>query len=138
MSKTLNEQMAGQLQRQAIAFFYKQAGYNWDEAHGETKEQGRMRCAKGLAKAEAWADKLGVEFEWEQDDTTNEEWEGKEGAPFYYTWRCLARLGGNAVASLCGIDFGRKNDPTMNEQCRAYKRVVEAELALEAMGNITD
>ena len=108
-------------------FFYDKSGYSYDPAK-ETKEQGRKRGARRLANAEAWASQTGVSFEWEQDDITNEEFSNSR--PFYYLWRVLARdASGKVVSSLCGVDFGRDQEPWG----QPYKRVVEAELALEAM-----
>lgn len=109
----------------AYQFFKKHAGFSYGT--GETPEQGRRRCARELAAAERAAADAGVEFLWEQDDTTNEEWEGAEGAPFYYTWVCIARVDGETFASCGGIDFGRDREPWGDP----YKRVMEAQLACE-------
>ena len=88
--------------------------------------------AHELAKAESWAQSHGIEFDWTQDDITNRDFtdEGEE----YYLWRVLARNDdGNVVGSLGGVDFGEGKDPWSNKDTRAYKRQVEAEIALEAM-----
>ena len=49
-----------------VDFFYEHAGYSYDPKC-ETQNQGRRRCARGLAKAEAKASKLGFTFEWDYD-----------------------------------------------------------------------
>jgi hypothetical protein len=110
-------------------FFYAQAGYGY-QPDQETKEQGRRRCAQQLADAERHASDCGLWFHWEQDDTTNREW--TDEGPEYFTWRCLCMdENGDSLSSLCGVDFGPDRDPWMDE----YRRVVEAELALEAIAN---
>jgi hypothetical protein len=48
-------------------FFYQNAGYVYD-SKTETPEQGRLRCAKELAAAEAIGQRLGYAFEWEFDE----------------------------------------------------------------------
>jgi hypothetical protein len=108
-------------------FFIKNAGYSYDPKK-ETPFKGRVRCARALAEAEKRASAEGCSFEWEQDDSTNREWTD-EGAE-YYTWRCLMRDSlGVVLGSLCGVDFGEGGEPWDNP----YRRVVEAEIASEAL-----
>lgn len=107
-------------------FFYAHAGYSY-QPDRETMEQGRRRCARSLAKAKNKARNLGVSFEWFQDGLTSRGWAGR--GPAYNTWACTARNSdGKVIASLCGIDFGRDGRPWGYP----YRRVIEAELALEA------
>ena len=114
----------------AEQFFYTHAGYSYDPAV-ETVEQGRQRGAVSLATAEAWASINDIGFEWGPDDCTNREHtdEGLE----YRLWTCVATertdTGMCCVDSLSGIDMGPDSHPC-NDPCA---RVVEAELALEAM-----
>lgn len=107
-------------------FFKEQAGYSYDPKT-ETQAQGRHRCALSLARAERLAKEKGMDFQWEPCDTTSEEFSNKR--PFYRLWACQAHLEGEVVGSLGGIDFGRDVEPWG----QPYKRVVEAELALEAL-----
>ena len=108
----------------AVSFFYANAGYGWNPKK-ETQEQGRMRCAKALARAERKASIAGYSYLWELDGMTNREWtdEGEETP----TWQGrMFDADGVCVAGLYGIDFG-SGEPWGNP----YRRVVEAELALE-------
>jgi hypothetical protein len=109
-----------------IQFFHDQAGWSYDPAK-ETREQGRMRGARALAKAEAEAKTAGYSFEWSLDGGDSSEWT-KSRKPATPTWQCLCRdTAGKVCGSLCGIDFVDKEP-----WGQPYKRVVEAELALEA------
>lgn len=116
----------------AKQFFYDNAGSSYptgSSAEGirRAKEEGAQR----LAIAEYWAWDNGYEFHWEQDDITSEE--HSDEAPFYPLWFCSMRRVADGKVFLCqslsGIDFGRDAAPWG----QAYKRVVEAELAIEQM-----
>lgn len=112
---------------EAYWFFYENAGVSWNPKT-QTQEEGRREGAEALLKAEFWANKKGCSFDWDHCDTTSREFtdEGEE----YPLWRCVMRdLAGNVVASLSGIDFGLNGEPWGDP----YRRVVEAELALEYM-----
>ena len=117
-------------------FFLKHAGYNY--AKGETKMQGRIRCARALAKAEREARDGGFCYRWSIDPcTTSADWidgredGGRDNDP-WQTWQCaMYNADGRIVASLHGIDFGRDGNPW----CDPYRRVVEAELAIEGLTN---
>lgn len=103
----------------AITFFEEHAGYSYNPVF-ETPEQGRHRCAEELATAERWALDAGVYFDWEPDP---DGYLSAGDAPGPWFSCCARNMFGHVVASLGGID-----DPTY-----PYRRVVEAELALEAM-----
>lgn len=115
------------MDRKAVSFFYKYAG--WSYAPGkESPRAGRLRGAKLLAQAEAWARSENLVTEWSDD------WDIGDHHAFY----------GDAYA---------ENEPTTCEQVRlidpdgvtlaslgcvddadnTYRRVVGAELALEVM-----
>lgn len=115
-------------------FFWKHAGFNWDAKH-ETKAEGRRRCAIALADAHATAARLGWEFEWFNDEFLNHQ---KEFGYTPQTCECCTLVdntepscydghgrptGGRVLASLGCIDDADAN----------YRRVIEAELALEAL-----
>jgi hypothetical protein len=111
----------------AVQFFYEHAGYSYDPLK-ETREQGRRRCARGLANAEAKGSSLGFTFEWDYDGMDSSEWTD-ERQPATPTWVCVCRNGaGEIVESLHGVDFGDKEP-----WGESYRRVVEAELAAAAL-----
>ncbi len=109
----------------AYHFMLENAGYS--HAPNEPKIVGRRRCAKMLAKAEREALQAGIAFHWEIDrDCDSSDFSDEDP---WQLWSCVAyNSDGLCVASLCGIDFGRDGSPWGN----SYRRVVEAELALEA------
>lgn len=107
-------------------FFYVQAGASY-RPDRQTREEGTIEQARKLAAAEEWA-KSALSFEWGVDDSRgSREW--TEDKPTWATWYCIALNSedDNSPASLHGIDFGRHGEPWGDP----YKRVVEAELALE-------
>lgn len=124
----------------AQRFFFDHAGFS--VGHGETQEQGKIRGAIELARAVEYAEEHGWEFEWEQDvdgcsgcDCRSEDCACSAGTD-HETLCCILRdsepschdsygraRGGAVLASLGGIC-----SPT-----REYGRVVEAELASEAL-----
>lgn len=106
----------------AIAFFYKHAGYSHDPKK-ETRAQGRRRGAKALARAEAEASARGWRVEWEGDPEAYEMGDAETEEPREVLGAVLRDENGHVLGSLWGI-----GDPT-----REYRRVVEAELALEAL-----
>lgn len=115
--------------KQAVQFFYTYAGYSYDPKT-QTPEQGRMQTARALAKAERDAASQGIRFGWEPDvegcigcDCGLPECKCASGEP-HEVLVCLAyNTEGKVIASLGAIC-----EPT-----REYRRVVEAELALEAI-----
>jgi len=111
----------------AAAFFRAHAGYSYNP-QTETRAQGRMRCAMQLACSEALAADADISFSWSEDDTDSSEWSDER--PSWSQWVCAAmRANGDIVASLGGVDFGRDGEPWSHP----YKRVVEAELAHDAL-----
>lgn len=100
----------------AVNFFRRNAGYV--RRSGESVATAKRRGALALARAEAEAAARGWRVEWEGDPEPYEDEDAREvlGA-------VLRDLDGHVLASLWGIA-----DPT-----REYQRVVEAELALEAL-----
>lgn len=113
-------------------FFYDYAGYSFDPKT-ETAEQSHERCAKGLATAENYANANNWIAEWHDDWTLDHQQEFgdnyKDGGPNTCEYCVLKDYSANelqapVLAALTCID-----DATPQ-----YRRVVEAELALEAMG----
>jgi hypothetical protein len=111
----------------AVEFFYEHAGYSYDPKT-QTEAEGRREGALALVKAELWAAGEGISFEWSVDELDSGEW--SDDPEPWQQWVCVARdIDGSVRASLGGIDFGRDGDPYNSP----YRRVVQAELALEAM-----
>lgn len=102
-------------------FFYANAGSSYDPA-SETEDQGRRRSARELVRAEKWAQTNGYTFTWIDDPEASRD----SGHPEY---ACImyCRHGGPAQSlwAIAFEDFGPPCDP--------YRRVVQAELALEEM-----
>lgn len=117
-------------------FFLKHAGYSFNP-QTETPMQGRIRCARALAKAERQARDQGFSYSWSIDpDVDSSDFgdnldNGVLGEP-WKLWQCaMYNADGRIVASLHAIDFGRDGSPWSDP----YKRVVEAELAMEGLTN---
>jgi hypothetical protein len=113
-----------------VAFFYKHAGWSYDPAK-ETPHDGRLRGAVALASAESWASRVGLSISWEDDwSVGNHQQEYGEAYDDGEPDTCEAALArnerGDVVASLSCIDGADA----------AYRRVIEADLALEAMGSM--
>lgn len=111
-------------------FFYTHAGYSYDPVK-ETAEQGRTRGAKQLAKAERQAFMRGFFYRWYVDPDCDSS-EFSEETPPWHLWQvAIFNRQGRIVNSLHGIDFGREGDPCNDP----YRRVVEAELAIDGLTN---
>lgn len=116
-----------------VRFFFKHAGWSYDPKT-ETRVQGRWKCARALAEAEAWARDCGVWYEWKQSDINSSDFSDEK--PNWALFDCTAyRTNGKieVIGHLAACDFGRDCDPWTDADTRAYARVVEANLALEAM-----
>lgn len=136
MSKTMPKNVARE--SAAVQFFWTHAGYGYDPKT-ETRAAGRLKCAKRLALAEEWA-RDNVEALWVDDGEADrshftDEYQD-DGRPFFGCIlnakphecpTCKQEIKGES-ASLWGIDLGETGT-----ECPEYKRVVEAELALEMM-----
>ena len=110
-------------------FFYQHAGYSHNPKT-ETAEQGRLRCAVELAEAEAIGQRLGYEFDWEWDSDPDLSWMSDDEREQEHEVLCCRIPDPDntrySLASLCGI-----TDPDSN-----YRRVIEAELASEAIAEL--
>ena len=112
------------------AFFFEQAGYSYDPKK-ETKTQGRIRCARELAAAEKYAkEHTNWMFSWTYDELGCSGCEcGSSDCACcaeteHETLVCTVRNSdGKVLASLGGICSPGRN----------YSRVIEAELAEEAI-----
>ncbi len=106
-------------------FFFCYAGFSYDP-HKQTLVEGKMECAKALAMAERWASEQGLSFEWNIDDD-----------PLVYgdetgqQWYCSCfDEDGKLLSSLGSIEFSDDVGPFGVDP---YSRIIEAELALEAL-----
>lgn len=118
-------------------FFKAQAGYSYDPLT-ETPAQGRARCALDLAKAEKIASERGWSVQWTEDgevygqqgdcfDVLTRPWEF-DGEKFTGYDAVLYGENGDVLGALGGCTF-KEGDPFSDP----YRRVVEAELALQAL-----
>lgn len=109
----------------AERFFFQHGGYSYDPKV-ETRAQGRRSSAVAHADAEAWAKRAGITFVWEWDEEPYQMGDAETKAPSEVLG-CVVRYSTGTIGpSLWGI-----GDPDEN-----YRRVVEAELALEARRDI--
>jgi hypothetical protein len=113
-------------------FFWLNAGFCYDPKT-QTKAQGHRECAEKLAEAESLARRMNWMYEWNDDWTVNshQKYYGtdsayKDGEPDTCEYCVLYDEHREHLASLGCIDDADAN----------YRRVIEAELALEAMGNL--
>lgn len=107
----------------AVEFFYRNAGSSYNP-NTETEDEGKRRGATRLAEAEAWAKANGVTFEWSDDweiDHVKEFDCYADGGPTTCEM-VAAYLDGECISSLGCVD----------DATDEYRRVVEAEVALEA------
>ena len=117
---------------QTEQFFYDNAGYSYDPKT-ETKEKGRRRTAAFLAQAESKATEQGFSFQWRVDPYMDSSEFSDDPEP-WALWECLIHApDGSILTGIGGIDFGRDGEPWGDN----YRRVVEAELALESLNVCT-
>lgn len=117
---------------EAERFFRKHAGYSVKQ--GETNTQGRNRCARELAQAEKDARDAGFTFEWGDDwACSNHAREfGAEAYPDGNPRTCEYCQCLNADGDVCE-SLGCIDDANPE-----YRRVIEAELASEALAALAD
>lgn len=118
--------------QERFRFFLEHSGY--------CTPPGRAACALASARDEARGEELGLVFEWQEDEQPDLSWcercqrqEHYGHQAMHQLWICSATYEGETLSQLCGIDFGAGRDPWMRDP---YKRVVEAELAGEALACI--
>lgn len=123
----------------AVKFFAQHAGFSYDPKT-ETPAQGKARGARRLAAAEAWAKAEGLEVVWEPEQANPVDVFGEPdpvNGPFYdpdaeffcaVLCRPCSDHGTSCRHAEVLASLGMIADPSLE-----YRRVVEAELALEAM-----
>ena len=110
----------------AVQFFMANAGSG--QKPGATKAQAKRRNAVALAEAESEAASRGWRVKWEHDEEEYQMGDAEEERPFEVLSAVLYDGEGNVLGSLGGI--GMSGNAAKD---RAYGRVVEAELASEAL-----
>lgn len=111
-------------------FFWEHAGWSYNPKT-ETKREGRMRGAIALANAEQHARSERWYYTWVEDDDADVSWMDKKARRDYRMGKTkmlgcvLYDSNDEVLASLWAIHVSGRGD--------AYCRVVEAELALEAI-----
>lgn len=111
-------------------FFFDNAGFSYNPAT-QTPEEGHRECAVALAAAEVWGTLNGLTVEWADDWSIGDHcaefdcYYDNDTGPETCETAVARDAAGSILASLCCID-----DATND-----YRRVVEAELAYEAMAN---
>jgi len=114
--------MSTTAKQQAYLFFLRNAGYSYNP-ETQTKQQGRAASARKLAKAERDARALGYTFEWQDDCDGDHSYlvAGVDPEPETCEVCLMLDDNGKVMQSLGCID----------DATREYRRVVEAEMALE-------
>jgi hypothetical protein len=112
----------------AYLFFLKHAGFSYDPKT-ETARAGRSRCARELAKAERDARALGYVFEWDNDS------DGIDGNEDYIVETCESCV---CLSNEVDADGDRDRHilaslGAITNATPEYRRVIEAELASEAL-----
>lgn len=115
-------------------FFYTHAGYSYNPPT-ETKEQGRIRCAIALARAETEGLAAGLEAVWEADYDPDTSWLTDEDRPHAsfqvcHVYHNIDEARYRSVRPLTSL-WGIHEDDRY--PCEPYRRVVRAELFAEAL-----
>ncbi len=112
----------------AVAFYLKDAGWVYNPT---MTRKDKLQYARTLARAEREAFEGGFFYHWSVDPEINSSYFSDDTDP-WKLWQCsMYNKDGKIVNSLHGIDFGRGGQPWGNN----YRRVVEAELAIEGLTN---
>ncbi len=121
----------------AEQFFYDHAGFSYPTgANAKQQEAAHVQLAKSLARAEAEAEKRGWTVEWEHDQDADTSWMDPEQIDDYESGRTeilsaiLRDENGEVLGSLGGVAL-----TVRRSQRDSYGRVVEAELAQEALAS---
>lgn len=115
----------------AVQFFYAHAGFGHNPKT-ETKTQGKRRCARALAKAEAYAYEHDWTYQWGGDSCIG----GDCGETATCDHPCCQQTEHECLWCQLWDADGKQVLASLGSICEPsaeYKRVVKAELALEAM-----
>lgn len=129
----------------AEQFFHDNAGFSWNP-QTETQEQGKERCAREIARAEEYAREHGWYAEWELEQENPRDVLGEPdevNGPFYDPTNDFVScvLWSNpddspAFTSEVLASLGMIEESKDVRERQNYRRVIEAELALEALMGI--
>lgn len=141
----------------AIRFFFSHAGYSYDPKT-ETRVQGKWRCARELAAAEKKAREQNLVFVWEYEEDPDVSWMDAEQLAEYqsgaiemlscYVFQDTSESKYCSGSSCSDArDYEHKHDKrpailaslgniSMHVDERSYRRVVQAELACEALAQL--
>lgn len=110
----------------AVEFFYTHAGFSYDP-ETQTPEEGKRACAEALARAEEEGRKRGFFTVWKRDDVPfgDDVHEPDEYGYVATLWHTAAFTGERVMLASLGMIDAEDGDP--------YRRVVNAELAMEAI-----
>lgn len=113
----------------AERFFWVNAGWSYTPGK-ESPEQGRANGACNLAAAEGIAREAGYSFTWRVDPAVDSR-TFSASRPYWELYECLMHdINGEVVQVLGAVDFGRGAGGPFGD----YRRVVEAELAAQEVG----
>lgn len=122
----------------AEAFFYEYAGFSYNPAT-ETVEDGKRRGARQLATAEREAKEHDLEIVWSRDGESELDDAGTKYADWPHFQVIVYGSDGEILSSLSSIMLADQTDPWLSEAYRdPYARVVEAEVASEALSILVD
>ena len=114
--------------QERIAFFHEHAGWSYNPAT-ETPEAGRQRSAERLAVAELLIERAGAAVTWHED------WSLGTTHAHYYCDEAYPD-GGPETCEFATLDLDGKVLATVgciDDADEAYRRVIAAELALDAL-----
>jgi hypothetical protein len=126
----------GAPRQEDVRFFLEHSGYVGQSGSSKVKQKKqRIENAKNLARAEEYAREHGWRYDWQEEEDPDLSWlaEGDDPADHEMMAVLLRDENGEVLASLGNIDFFRYGHQREN---REYARLVEAELAYEAMRNM--
>lgn len=106
-------------------FFYDNAGFSYEPGK-ESQEDGHIRCARRLATAEAYARNADWWYEWLRQD-----WQecGCQLTSYHEVWTCILFKSESRREVLAALG-------SICQPSSKYRRVIRAELAMEAMSQI--
>ena len=113
----------------AEQFFFDNAGYSWNP-DSESQQQGRTRTAQALARAEQYARNLGWSYEWSDD------WGVGSHKKYYGAGSAYDEHEPNSCEQCLLFDEEHhvmESLGCIDDADSAYRRVIEAELALAAL-----
>lgn len=126
-----------------VQFFYQQAGYSYplNSTPAQIRAH-RLNSARRLAAAERWAQREGLEVVWREEEYLEadhwpmpEDWAHvqQDGARYATLYRPCPDHGVDCKHAEALASLGMISESLDNRERDNYRRLVNAELALEAM-----